>query len=384
MTTAFASADRANPAEVVKQVKIFRQDRELCSLLDLMPDFILILNAHRQAVYANKVLLNFLTKSNIMDIAGLRPGEILNCIHWIEDGYEGCGTTGFCKVCGAVNAIINSLHKVSDIKECSVTSVDKTCFNFRVWTSPYEKKGENYVLFILRDISIEKYHNALERIFFHDVLNTVTGLYGLLAVIGDSAEKFLQFAGLFKKQTDKLHEEINSHRDMMLAESGEIIPDRAEISSLALLNEAVRAAASYDTARNKVITLDQAAENIVFSSDSKLIRRVLDNMLKNALEASENGDEIIAGCFRYDDKIRFFVHNPGYIDDDVQLNVFQRSFSTRGKGRGWGTYSMKLLSENILQGRVSFQSTRESGTAFYADYPFEIIDNVDKQAPCLN
>ncbi len=349
-----------------------------------MPDFILILNVHRQAVYANKVLLNFLNKNNIMEIAGLRPGEILNCIHWAEDGYEGCGTTGFCKVCGAVNAIIGSLHKVSDVKECSVTAADKTCYNFRVWTSPYEKNGEDFVLFTLRDISIEKYHNALERIFFHDILNTVNGFYGLLEIIGDSADKFLQFSGLFRKQTDKLHEEINSHRDMMLAENKEIVPEHEEISSLSLLNETAMTAASYDIARNKTITIDQAAVNIVFSSDSKLIRRVLDNMLKNALEAAANGEEIIAGCFRHEDRIRFFVHNPEYIDADVQLNIFQRSFSTRGKGRGWGTYSMKLLTENILQGQVSFQSTMEDGTTFYADYPFEITGKSNKQALCLN
>ena len=384
MATAFASAERANPAEIVRQVKIFRQDHELCLLLDLMPDFILILNVHRQAVYANKVLLNFLNKNNIMEIAGLRPGEILNCIHWAEDGYEGCGTTGFCKVCGAVNAIIGSLHKVSDVKECSVTAADKTCYNFRVWTSPYEKNGEDFVLFTLRDISIEKYHNALERIFFHDILNTVNGFYGLLEIIGDSADKFLQFSGLFRKQTDKLHEEINSHRDMMLAENKEIVPEHEEISSLSLLNETAMTAASYDIARNKTITIDQAAVNIVFSSDSKLIRRVLDNMLKNALEAAANGEEIIAGCFRHEDRIRFFVHNPEYIDADVQLNIFQRSFSTRGKGRGWGTYSMKLLTENILQGQVSFQSTMEDGTTFYADYPFEITGKSNKQALCLN
>ncbi len=383
MATAFASAERANPAEIVRQVKIFREDYELCSLLDLMPDFILMLNAQRQAVSANKALLNFLKKNNIMEIAGQRPGEILNCIHWAEDGYEGCGTTGFCKVCGSVNAIINSLHKLSDVKECTITTDNKTCLNFRVWTSPYEKNGENYVLFILRDISIEKYHNALERIFFHDILNTVNGLYGLLAIIGDSADKFLKFSGLFQKQTDKLHEEINSHRDMMLAETGEIIPEHEEISSVALLNESAAAATSYDIARNKIITVDQDAKNIVFYSDFKLIRRVLDNMFKNALEASAQGDKITAGCFRHADGIRFYVHNPAYMDDDVQLNVFQRSFSTRGKGRGWGTYSMKLLTENILQGRISFQSDRETGTTFYADYPFEIIDNDDKQAPSL-
>jgi sensor histidine kinase regulating citrate/malate metabolism len=53
----------------------------------------------------------------------------------------------------------------------------------------------------------------------------------------------------------------------------------------------------------------------------------------------------------------------------VQLQVFNRSFSTKGAGRGLGTYSMKLLTERFLGGRVWFTSTREAGTTFYASYP---------------
>lgn len=57
---------------------------------------------------------------------------------------------------------------------------------------------------------------------------------------------------------------------------------------------------------------------------------------------------------------------------DVQLQVFQRSFSTKGIGRGLGTYSIRLLSERYLSGRVSFTSTPEAGTTFYAWYPLEL------------
>lgn len=34
----------------------------------------------------------------------------------------------------------------------------------------------------------------------------------------------------------------------------------------------------------------------------------------------------------------------------VQLQIFNRSFSTKGKGRGTGTYSMKLLTKRYLKG----------------------------------
>ena len=47
---------------------------------------------------------------------------------------------------------------------------------------------------------------------------------------------------------------------------------------------------------------------------------------------------------------------------DVQLQLFQRSFSTKGESRGIGTYSIKLLIENYLKGKVSFVSNKTVGT----------------------
>jgi sensor histidine kinase regulating citrate/malate metabolism len=54
--------------------------------------------------------------------------------------------------------------------------------------------------------------------------------------------------------------------------------------------------------------------------------------------------------------------------DDVQLQVFKRSFSTKGAGRGLGTYSMKLLSEQYLNGRIALISSPQAGTTFVARY----------------
>jgi sensor histidine kinase regulating citrate/malate metabolism len=50
-------------------------------------------------------------------------------------------------------------------------------------------------------------------------------------------------------------------------------------------------------------------------------------------------------------------------------SIFQRSFSTKGFGRGLGTYSIRLLTERYLKGSVSFTSSALSGTIFRVRYP---------------
>lgn len=54
---------------------------------------------------------------------------------------------------------------------------------------------------------------------------------------------------------------------------------------------------------------------------------------------------------------------------EVQAQVFQRSFSTKGNDRGLGTYSMKLFGENYLKGKVYFQSDADKGTTFFLALP---------------
>lgn len=69
--------------------------------------------------------------------------------------------------------------------------------------------------------------------------------------------------------------------------------------------------------------------------------------------------------------IVFWVHNPSVIPLEVQLQLFQRSFSTKGLGRGIGTYSVKLLTEKYLGGKVYFKSNEDEGTTFYVELPFK-------------
>jgi sensor histidine kinase regulating citrate/malate metabolism len=92
-------------------------------------------------------------------------------------------------------------------------------------------------------------------------------------------------------------------------------------------------------------------------------------MVKNGLEASAEGDCITIHCQTEGDEIVFRVHSPAYMPEEVQAKVFHRSFSTKGAGRGLGTYSMKLLTEGYLRGKIGFTSTPQEGTTFIGCYP---------------
>ncbi|MBI5240216.1 MAG: ATP-binding protein [Elusimicrobia bacterium] len=92
-------------------------------------------------------------------------------------------------------------------------------------------------------------------------------------------------------------------------------------------------------------------------------------MLKNALEASGPGDTVTLECAGRGEEAEFSVRNPQVMPPEVRRQVFQRSFSTKGKGRGLGTYGMKLLAERHLRGRVSFDSEPGAGTTFRARFP---------------
>ncbi|NOQ22671.1 MAG: GHKL domain-containing protein [Candidatus Aegiribacteria sp.] len=92
-------------------------------------------------------------------------------------------------------------------------------------------------------------------------------------------------------------------------------------------------------------------------------------MVKNALEAAAAGEQVHISCKRHASSAVFSVHNSDYMHDSIQFQVFQRSFSTKGKDRGIGTYSMKLFGEKYLNGKVWFSSTEDEGTTFYLSLP---------------
>jgi len=368
--TMFAPGDRADLLSVRHDAEGLRRSEIAESAIDRLTVFVTVLNRQRQIVYANQPLLDFLGASSPQAVLGKRPGEALGCVH-ASECVCGCGTTEFCRECGAVKAILESqMKRVAAAEECRITTAAGRAYDLRVWASPYASGGREYTLFSVMDIGHEKRRLALEHTFLHDANN-------LLAVLVGSCE-CLRFSHHPQKVDKSVHDitviaqefaaEVHSYGTLVKAEEGRLVPDCDDaVESSALLDELMQVVNAMWPGRS--VLRAQVSDDFTLKTDRAILFRVLYNMVKNAVEAARAGETVSVGCKRDNSSGVFSVHNPGFMPRSIQLQVFQRSFSTKGRGRGLGTYSMKLFGEGCLKGKVWFVTSEVSGTTFSISLP---------------
>jgi signal transduction histidine kinase len=164
-------------------------------------------------------------------------------------------------------------------------------------------------------------------------------------------------------------DEITAHRQMLAAERGELRVELDDVSAQDVLDEVVALYRHHHVAEGRELRID-SCDLLWLRTDATLLRRVLGNLIKNALEATPLGGSVAVSARGHRDEIHFAVQNPGAMPERARLQMFQRSFSTKaGDGRGVGTYSVKLFGERHLGGRVAFTSDVTDGTCFTVALP---------------
>lgn len=368
--TMFASPERSSELELKDQIDIISRIDILCELLNAIPDFVMILNSNRQIVFGNKAVADFSLAQGCKCFFGLRTGELLSCQNALN-AKSGCGTGEACKTCGSVLSIIEGLNGKSSKNDCRITRItDKGIepLDLRAWTKPFIWNNQTFCLLILSDISNEKRRQVLERIFFHDILNTAGNIWSISELLNDNAVKVDEVKKDLRYASTQLIDEINCQRQLLAAENNELQVKLEKQNSLEFLDSVIRAFRHHEIAADRNIVIDSSSENFEFVSDGTLLFRIIGNMLKNSLEASKDNRTVTLGCRKNDVEHSFWCRNENVMPEEVKLQVFQRSFSTKGNGRGIGTYSIKLLTEKYLKGTVSFISGPDTGTEFTVSF----------------
>ncbi len=369
--TKFAKPDRSTPAEITAG-KLAILKRELfVKALGVFPKIVLVLNDNRQIVYCNEQLCLYLGVSPEQAV-GKRPGELFGCIHSDREPF-GCGTSVFCRECGAVNSILVAQNGQNNTRECRMTiragGTEKS-LDLQVWSMTFEAEGETFIVFTVDDISGTKRRESLERTFFHDVLNEASVIIGYLDNIVDEIMPLdKQTAEEMRRFARSLINTIMSQRDLLSAEDGQLAVSMSDFTVTDFLKEIVAAYAVSKEGQEKTVLLKEHAGEASIRTDRVLLGRVIGNLIKNALEASPLGGTVTVDYRRTAGLHFFSVHNDSVMPESVKLQVFQRSFSTKGKGRGIGTYSIKYFTENYLRGKVGFTSEEGKGTTFTVELP---------------
>jgi CheY-like chemotaxis protein len=367
--TEFADPDRAEPDELARQAGVVGRQTLLFDALDALVDPAVVLNSRRQIVGASASALRALGIEADRHIIGHRPGEALGC-EVVAAACEGCGTGDACSTCGAVLAVLGAEKDgVRTERECSIRLANGDACEFRVVAKPIRIDDERFIIASLHDISGEKRRVALERVFFHDLLNTAGGLLGMASMMADSADGGATEADTHRRQlltlSSALVDEIQGQRALMAAEGGTLRLRLSTVSALEVVAAVQTVMGHHVVAAGRRIETQTVLGDPELTTDQTLLTRILVNLVKNALEATPVGGAVRIGVLprRRDDAVEFTVTNPGEIPHDVALQIFRRSFSTKDPGRGLGTYSVKLFGETYLGGSVDFES-RDGNTTF--------------------
>ncbi|MBK7628210.1 MAG: GHKL domain-containing protein [Bacteroidales bacterium] len=367
--TFYAPAARTSKEDIQRQFEAIYSQKFFNEIFGSLTGIGAVIDQNRQIVFANTEFLSLLGFDSIESVLGKRPGEVVSCIHSTDEA-AGCGTSVSCAYCGAVNVILESQKTgTKSSKETRITTTvngKMKSLDLNISSTPIQLSGQTYYAMIFQDISDEKRRFALERIFFHDLLNSAGGLNGLLSLLkeGTNPEEASELINLSEEASREMLEEIMLHRQIRAAENGDLKVNIEPVSSMECIESAIGRIKSHEVGKNKNIKIGSDCTNFYFATDRLLFQRILINLLKNALEATQKEGTVSMGVESQSTRVRFWVKNDAVIPEDIQMQLFQRSFSTKGQGRGIGTYSIKLLTENYLHGKVSFISNETEGTVF--------------------
>jgi signal transduction histidine kinase len=332
-----------------------------------------VLNRDRQILAVNDAYLTSLGVERPSQALGLRPGEAIGCVH-AADRPEGCGAGPVCTTCGAAAAMSLALERGQpEERECVVTvqrGSSRLDLDMRVRACPLPVEGRDLMLFTLVDVSQEKRRAGLEQAFFHDVANLVAGLTAAaVALPVDDPDELRAVAADIRLIAARLGRELETQRVLSGGRAADFEPAVEKVGLDDLVERLSTLVHRHPAAAGKRLRAPAAGLGAMVT-DPLLLERVLTNMLVNAFEATSRGDEVALEVEERPEAVLFRVWNPGAIAASVAPRIFQRYFTTKhGAGRGQGTYTMKLVGEEVLGGEVRFTSSPTGGTAFTLRLP---------------
>jgi hypothetical protein len=340
-------------------------------LAGLVSDRVFVIDERLRILCANKAFLSAFGSTAQESPCGRTLGEVTGCRH-AEGG--GCGSSEACASCGWFMAVGACVRAGAGEQECRILTRSGDAFDLAVKVVP-SGAGNCYVCG-LQDLYAPKRLRVLERSFFHDVTNLAAGIRGLCELADDpDSGQGDELRPLIHDSANKLTDAIERLRTLRVAENGELRLWYSEIAPGEVLKAVVESFREDASARHLEVVVEKGEAPPAFKTDREILTLVLGELALNAIEASVRGDRVTLSCSAANGRILFSVHNPAVLDGNVQAHVFERSFTTKGPGRGVGAYRAKMFTERFLKGTMGFISHVPEGTTFFVNFPLNVSES---------
>lgn len=341
----------------------------LCSgsvLADLVTDRVFIIDERFRILCANIAFRSAFGGLTQESVFGRSLGELAECRH--AEGGVTCGSAAVCEGCGWFQAVGACAREGVGEQECRILKRNGDALDFAARVLP-AGSGTLRVCGLM-DLFAAKRLRVLERSVFHDVTNLAAGIRGLCELVDDpDSGQDDALRPLIHDGARKLVDEIERLRTLRVAENGDLRLWRSAVAPGAILQSVAERFKEDASAYHLDLVVESEAAPSVFETDKELLILVLGELVRNAIEASVRGDRVGLACSAENGVVVFSVHNSAVLDENVRSHVFERSFTTRGPGKGVGAYRAKLIAERYLKGTVGFVSQAPEGTTFFMRFP---------------
>lgn len=228
--------------------------------------------------------------------------------------------------------------------------------------------------------ALESLKDDLMSLIVHDLRNPLAGMLSCLDLLkprpGDPEyEPTLEIVTLAREGARKLSELLEDLLEVRKLEEGQVKVQRELVVLPELLHEAVATLAP--SARLEQITIEVTTREsgLVLEVDRRLMRRMIENLLSNALKFSRPGSTVTLAVRATSDRVFIEVKDRGPgVSAELRGRLFEKfsSVEAKGSGRhrgfGLGLYVVKLVA-TTHGGGVEVEPREGGGTVFRVALP---------------
>ncbi|PWH14463.1 MAG: hypothetical protein DDG59_12770 [Anaerolineae bacterium] len=262
----------------------------------------------------------------------------------------------------------------------------QTSFGHTMPAHVYARKvnieGEAYIQWIVHDITerknLETLRNDLISMIYHDLRSPLANVVSSLDVLAnilslDDEPALKSLLSIAIRSTERIQRLTNSLLDLRRLEAGQPISNPQPQSVQDIITDSIDAVQASAISKHQVIETKVAEPLPPVLVDGEMIRRVLINLLENAIKYTPQGSRIVLGAQPEGEMVQFWVQDRGpgipATEQERIFDKFTRLRNAEGQhGFGLGLAYCRLAVE-AHGGRIWVESQPNQGACFRFTLP---------------
>lgn len=266
--------------------------------------------------------------------------------------------------------------------EASLKSRTKDAISVEGTVQKTSFRKEDMLDWDLQDVSarleLETMKDDLASMVYHDLRSPLANILSSIEMITcdltpEESEKYSTMLDIATRSTRRVESLVNSLLGVYKLEKGQTIVTKEISDPESIVQVAVEI--TRPRASHRGISLNYSSDSMsgMISVDRDMIRRVVSNLIENALRFTPAGGKIDVGLIDGEQDVRFYVKDNGVgISDEDKKHIFEKFFQSERNGKhqslGLGLAFCKMAVE-AHGGRIWVEDNHDKGSIFQFSLP---------------